>query len=152
MSARSATLDPYWPTNTVWHHTVLARRRTATYIIYIYFKKILNDERRDHRSLPARRCLQLLPLRRRRRAVIAARCLFCRRTLHAGAGRCSAAKPAGSPLHRAATHRQRRRTAPVLPLLGARKSAKVSVKQSGRNVIRSHDKINRKTLHRFDLL
>ena len=84
----------------------------------------LDNERRHRRHLPARRRRQLLPLRQRC-VVIAAPCLCCR-PLHARAGSCSAAEPAGSPLHRPPAHRQRRRTAPVLPLLGARRPAKVS--------------------------
>lgn len=87
------------------------------------------DERGHCRLLPARGRCQLLPIRQQRCSLTAAP-LLSRRLLHAGARSCSAAEPAGSPLHRPAAHRQRRRTAPVLPLLGARRPAKVRGRES----------------------
>lgn len=84
-----------------------------------------DNERRRRRHLPAGRRPRLLPVRQRRPALIAAPSLRCR-NVHARAGCSSAAEPAGCPLQRAPAHRQRRRTAPVLPLLGARRPAEVS--------------------------
>lgn len=81
-------------------------------------------ERAVGRHLPAGRRRQLLPLRQRHLVIAAPRLRF--RSLNARAGSRSAAEPAGSPLQRPAAHRQRRRTAPVLPLLGAQQPAKVS--------------------------
>lgn len=83
-------------------------------------------ERRHRRHLPAGRRPQLLPVRQRPALIAAAARLCCRNLLHARAGSSASAEPAGSPLQRAAAHGQRRRTAPVLPLLGARRPAEVS--------------------------
>lgn len=87
-------------------------------------KHAKRHERADGRHLPAGRRRQLLPLRQRHLVIASPRLRF--RSLHARAGSRSAAEPAGSTLQRPAAHRQRRRTAPVLPLLGAQQPAEVS--------------------------
>lgn len=93
----------------------------------------LRDARRHRRVLPARGRPQLPAVRRALAALSAlldltAVCVrVVPRAVHA-----RGKEPAGSAVQRPAAHRQRRRTAPVLPLLGAQRPAQVSARAWGR--------------------